>query len=419
MNATFVILFLAMAIWSVYSAYQCYQFRTKFNRTCDDLRVAETNFREVEGITRHRVKNEYKEAAESQLTTKLATLNQKFTEVNAHLMAQALVSPRVTELKDDLNKLLEVQFSRMNQEFVGRLVDESDAVKAELILNIGDKIWDRLQQVKEKFKDSPYVLPQDCKLAYTRGNRTVVVVEQKPQMRSVTFNHKLVSQAVSQEAAGKTPNGFRFSLAFPHVLFFIVFDKGKYVYHEIYFRNKPLLSTREYVYLAPIPNIFRDRGANFKPMCMGEQFAVDKGDTLARQCEYAVSMFWQSTFNDHLGDGGSDKIDKRIKNWAEWQKQSLNDPLFVLNVQWKQGRTAKGVIESILEMRDHKHELDAMDKEIKSQIDAGVTSISTSVKEAVSAAKIQKFKDLDSVKDQIETILVKHSDEVFAACTKI
>ena len=392
------------------------------NIVTTELSSVRQQLKDVEGITRHKLKQEFEEKSEKIVQDRIRLLGQKFTKDNAHLIAQALCGPKTKELKDKMNELMEKQFGRMTQEFVGQLTDDSDSVKEELLGMIGDRIWDRLQQIKENFKDSPYILPKDCKLAYTKGNRTIVVIEQQPQVRSVQFTSALVSSKDASEAQGHSANGYRFTLSFPYITFFIVFDKGKYAYHEIYFRNKPLLSTREHVYLAPIPNVFRDRGPDFKPMCMGVDFSIDKGDTLARQCEYAVSMFWQSTFNDHLGDGGGKNIDKRIKNWRTWQANTKENPLFILNIQWKNGRTAKGVIESIFKMRDHKHELDGMDQDIKTQIDTGVGKISESVKEAVKAAKSHKLKkkDVDEfMRDSIEALLVGHADEVFQRCTNV
>lgn len=434
MTTTFVIGMLAITtiVLAGYTSFmlgRLWKARTMADQAAMERNIATTELlsvrqklKEIEGITRHKLKQEYDEKAQKEVQDRLHLLGQKFTKDNAHLIAQALCGPKITELKGKMNELMEKQFGKMTQEFVGQLTDDSDSVKEELMGSIGDRIWDRLQQIKEDFKDSPYVLPKDCKLAYTKGNRTIVVIEQEPSVRTVLFTPALVSSKDATEAQGRTDSGFRFRLAFPYITFFIVFDKGKYAYHEIYFRNKPLLSTREHVYLAPIPNVFRDRGPDFKPMCMGTDFSVDKGDTLARQCEYAVSMFWQSTFNDHLGDGGGKAIDKRIKNWRTWQANTQENPLFVLNIQWKNGRTAKGVIESIFKMRDHKHELDGMDQDIKTQIDTGIGKISESVKEAVKAAKSHKLKkkDVDEfMRESIEALLVGHADEVFQRCTNV
>ena len=431
MSASFVmvILFVILAGLSLHLALQLWRARADVHRvtmergaTSVELQSTRKKLQEIEAITRHKLKQEFEEKAQKEVANRLEVLRRKFTQDNAHLIGQAICGARSKELKDKMNELMEKQFSRMTQEFVGQLTDDSDSVKEELMGAIGDRIWDRLQQIKENFKDSPYILPKDCKLAYTKGNRTVVVIEQEPSVRSVLFTPSLVSSKDATESQGQTSSGYRFRLSFPYITFFIVFDRGKYAYHEIYFRNKPLLSTREHVYLAPIPNVFRDRGPNFQPMCMGKDFGIDKGDTLARQCEYAVGMFWQSTFNEHLGDGGGKNIDKRIKNWRTWQANTQENPLFILNIQWKNGRTAKGVIESIFKLRDHKHELDGMDKDIKTQIDTGIGRISKGVQEAVKAAKGHKLKkkDVDDfMRESIEALLVGHSDEVFERCTKV
>lgn len=407
---------------------------TKNNR--DDLfREKERALREVKSATqkikalepelREKLSKEYKEEAEKKLREKVDVLKSSYSENNIHLIAQALCSPTANELKDKMNQLLEKQFGRLSQELVGQLIDESDQLKIDFQTNLGDQIWNRLQQVKERFKDTPYILPSDCRVAYTKGNRTIVVIEQQPQVRSVTFDAKLVAtNNVAKEAQAKTATGYRYRLAFPHVLFFIAFDKGKYAYHELYFRNKPLLSTREYIYLAPIPNVFRDRGNNFKAMCMGNEFSEDinKGDTLARQAEFVISTFWQSTFNHHLGDGGGGKVDKRIKNWAVWQENTAKDPLFVIDVKWTQGRTAKGVIDAMLNQRDHKHELDGVENSIKSDIDRTMSNMSKLVREAVKVAKACKLKkeDVDDfLRKELESLLVNHSDETFRRSVKV
>lgn len=390
-----------ISIWSVLS----FKFEKKVSK--------------IKENTRNEIITEFEDSNKKQVAEYIEVLEQKFTKENAHLLSQALCSSKVLELKNEMSGLLEKHFNYMTQEFIGQLIDDSDTLKAELILNIGDKIWDRLQQVKENIKDTPYVLPQDCKLAYTKGNRTIVVIEQPPQIRSVTLSPELVSFKDISASQGNNSSGYRFRLSFPYVLFFLIFDKGKYSGHELYFRNKPLLSTRERVYLAPIPNIFSENGSR---MCMGEGFNINKNDSISKQSEFVVSTFWQSTFNDHLGNGDSSEIDKRIKNWRTWQANTKIDPLFILKIQWSESRTTKGVIESLLEKRDFMHKYDGIDKEIKEMIDNGIGEISSNVKKAVDSAKGYELKKEDVDKftsSNLESMLVSHVNEVFDKCTTL
>jgi len=398
---------LASLVWS----YLFYiEVKNKFKKQVSEIEVS----------VRDKTIAECKELNEKQVSEYIETLKQKFSLENSNLISQALCSSKVSELQNEMSELLEKHFNRMTQEFIGQLIDDSDTLKAELLLNIGDKIWDRLQQVKENIKDTPYVLPQDCKLAYTKGNRTIVVLEQQPQVRSIVLSPELVSNKDVPTSQSQSASGYRFRLSFPYVLFFIVFDDGRYKYHELYFRNKPLFSTRERVYHAPIPNIFTDRG-EIRTMCMGGDFNIDRNETLSKQSEFVVSTFWQSTFNDHLGDGNSGDIDKKIKNWRTWQSNTEIDPLFILKIQWKQSRTAKGIIESLLEKRDFQHKLDGIDREIKEMIDSGINDISSNIRKAVESAKEYKLKKKDIskfVSDSVKSILVTHTDEVFEKCTQ-
>jgi hypothetical protein len=264
------------------------------------------------------------------------------------------------------------------------------------------------------------VWPDGFKVAYTKGTRTVVVVEQKPQVRTVSFTPDLLSsQNVLKEAHGSTENGYRFSLAFPFVYFVIVFDSGKYAYHEVYFRNKSLTSVREHIYLAPLPNVWNQQDKRQRAMCMGNGFSKEVLEelTIARQCELVISEFWQRTFNNDLGGGGQERIDKRIRNYAEWQKHSEEDSLFILTVQWPQGKTIKGVIESAIENRQQKV-VDSVDNHIRSLLVNGVAKVGTRVKAEINNAKA-KLKPLDLDKEAkaiLEGMLVGHSRKVFDQC---
>lgn len=355
---------------------------------------------------------------------KIVALKAAFEIDNAHLLSQALVTQNARDLQTTIKNIIEQRYGRMSQELLGSLSDEAEGLARDLQIELSEKIWDAFQQYKECAKETPIVWAEGTKVAYTKGIRTVVVIEQKPQVRSVTFDSELVqTKAIADKAQGTSNNGYRFALAFPYVYFVVVFDRGKYSYHELYFRNKPLTSMREHIYLAPLPNVWRDKDKKIKNMCMGDGFkkAVDGELTIARQCEIVVGDFWQRTFSKDLGNGEPEKVDKRIKNYGVWQDNSAEDPLFVLTVQWPKGKTMKGVLETALDGREQKDALDPVDNEIKVLLTTGCGNLSNKVKEAIRTAKGHTLSSVQldqEARTKLEELITSHTRKVFEQCAK-
>ena len=203
----------------------------------------------------------------------------------------------------------------------------------------------------------------------------------------------------------------------------MVFDGTKFKYHEVFFKNKPLSSPREHVYNPPIPNIHHDKN-NYQPMCMGAGFfgAVNR-ESITKQCEHVVAEFWQRPFNHHLGNGITNNTDKRLKTYHKWQEETEKDPMFILDVKWGKGKTAKTVIDRMLENRNMNHPGDDIDVNIRSMLENGVKGIHKTVKDAIDSAKKNntlRAGSLDGVvKDQLEEVVVSHTKKVFEHCTRI
>jgi hypothetical protein len=344
----------------------------------------------------------------------------KFKADNANIVSQALAKPSSDQLVAAIRQLIEQKSSRIQQDFIGTVEDEAEAIIRDLNMELCEKIWDAFQGYKEISKETPYIFPDGTKIAYTKGNRTVIVIEQKPQVRSVTFDRELVAnRTIADQAQSKTATGYRYSLSFPYVYFVVVFDKSEYSFHELYFRNGPLTSIREYISLAPLPNVWRKEDRADKSVCMGGDFRGANSDetTVARKADMVVADFWQRTFSSDLGTGAPDKVDKRIRNYAVWQEHSLKDPLFVLNIKWTKGKTIKGVVESLLDNRDRSDKLDASDKVIRTRLEEGVAKLTGKLKEEIVRAKQEGLKDCNLDEQAVSLLtntLVQHTEAVFS-----
>ena len=361
---------------------------------------------------------------EKQVEEKVDEIRQNVSEIQVGIIAQALCGQSGKNLQLGMKKLIETTYSRMSQEFVGSLEDETEGLLSDLNYNLCDRIWDSVQQMKLQCDDGPYILPSNVRIAYTKGNRTVVVIEQKPQVRTMGFAGDLVGSKSRNAAKSISDYGYRFTLSFPYVYFFMVFDGTTFKYYEVFFKNKPLTSTREHVYTPPIPNIHRGKN-NRRPVCMGNGFlqSVREEGTIAKQCEEVVSEFWQRPFNGHLGNGMNDNTDKRLKNYKRWQEETEKDAMFILDVKWGKGKTVKSVIDHMFKMRNMNHPGDDIDKKIRSMLENGVKSINETVKNAIDSANKNntlRAGDLDNVvKEQLEEVVVSHTKKVFEHCIRI
>jgi hypothetical protein len=367
--------------------------------------------------------NKANNQVEQILAKRMKEFTAKFDVDNAHMLSQALVGTTFNSLHSSIKELIEQKFNRVSQEFVGNLTDEADTVIRELNIDLCEKIWDSFQGYKELSKESPYIFPDGTKIAYTKGNRTVVVIEQKPQVRTVTFDGELLTRSQSQQAQSVTESGYRYTLSFPYVYFVIVFDKSKYTCHEMYFRNKPLSSVREHIYLAPLPNVFRNTESTSRAVCMGGDFknAVKEELTIARQCEMVIADFWLRAFNNDLGDGEPENVDRRIRNYAVWQQNTASDPMFILSVNWTKGKTIKGVVEAMLDGRNQNHKLDPVDKVIRDQLEAGVRKLTERIKMEIQNAKTKGLQGADidhHAATILEDVVKGHAKRVFEKCSK-
>ena len=395
-----------------------------FQQTESDSQQKRSELERQTEALRITLRNDAEKKLKAEAAIRLGIFEEAFSAEKVHILAQALLSPEMKTVVNSMKKTIEKHFGKMSQEFVGALADETEGLVRDIQFELSEKLWDSMQQMKEKQDDSPYIMPKNCRMAYTKGTRTVLLIENEPQVRTVEFTEALVSDHEKACAVGSSGGNYRFNLAFPYVYFFVVFENARFHYMEVFFRNKPLLSMREHVYYAPLPNIHRNKGPEYTPMCMGEEFKAQFNDdqSIANQGNYVIAHFWQAAFNSHLGKFGCEKteLDERIRDYARWQEETAKNPLFVLEVKWPSHLTAKGVLESIMNLRGS-HPLNGLETHIKKMLDDSVQKIVKRVKEEIKESQKHGIKpeELEApIRADLESVLVDHADKVFTACRK-
>ena len=230
-------------------------------------------------------------------------------------------------LKKSLPKITADQSNLAGQRAVQLLQELTDeklrAFQQEIIASIQESLEGRISQnIRENIlrplrevlsEQMPLVnsngsidaLPDGTKFFFTHGRYKLVIVEQKPQLRSLQFQDDF------RGGSG------RYNLALPYIIFLIIFEDNNFSRMYAYYANKPLTSLDGEVFRSNLPNIDSDN-----KVCTG--FRGCRANTLTGRVNEVIAHFYQSDFNNDLRSG-YDHMSERggvFKNLATWQKAS-------------------------------------------------------------------------------------------------
>lgn len=158
------------------------------------------------------------------------------------------------------------------------------------------------------------VLPEGTKHISVKGESVVLVVEEKPQKRTLFFDNQ------------------HYYLALPYVVFVMHFVAKRLVKSSfyVYFRNKPIERTTAKLGCCGLPCVNNDGRLHF---CNYADFP-GKSTTIAEAANHAISQFWQSRFHlDELYSLGPILSNQKVSLHA-WEGKSAEDPDFILKTSW-------------------------------------------------------------------------------------
>jgi hypothetical protein len=186
----------------------------------------------------------------------------------------------------------------------------------------------------------------------TRGDLKVLVMEEKPQVRTVRW---LADESPVPFGTGAVYRTAR--LAFPFIVTVVAFRAGGLTgYQQCFYRTEPLAAWSDPLFY---PNLYNVANGYGQPcwLCL-----VKVRSDLARlswndKVREIRRHLWGAGFNKssemHEGMsywGAMRTLDPRVKSLDAWEEASQKDPLFPLKVKWKpSGRTLGDVIDAMLE----------------------------------------------------------------------
>lgn len=186
--------------------------------------------------------------------------------------------------------------------------------------------WLSSRAVEASGFQTPLLAP-GTRFFQTRGDHTVAVVEQPPQIRSV--------QWVNEAQDGFEPR----RLAFPFLVFVFSFEGGELdAYQQLYYRTAPLDGLDAPLLHANLLNVTCGSDSPAHWLCLGHEPVAE----LAWPAKLAAALdnFWTAGFNYDLevprGSGFTRlrHLDPRVSSVESWEAASRENPSFPLSIDW-------------------------------------------------------------------------------------
>lgn len=223
------------------------------------------------------------------------------------------------------------------------------------------------------------ILPDNCKLVKSFENIKVYIIEEQPQIRTITstFSSEALEEEIERFVEQKEFSDFfpkylkknlktlkdgtytfdknrnvtivKFNVAFPYIVFLAVVTEdrqGKYLY--IGFRNRPIGGVGDTIYRAPLANL-----NNSGNLCLSD-IARKKAFTDKEAVNNLIFSFWNAEFNQDWQTNRSDyfnKGNKVLSNYFSWECATKIDPNFIFQLPLIE----LNKVDDILQLTKNKH----------------------------------------------------------------
>ena len=207
-----------------------------------------------------------------------------------------------------------------------------------------------------------YILPPNCRfIEKFTNNYTIVVIEEPPAYRTIKICYPMEQEISRLKNEGrleewnintdyyldKNNYPFSFNLAFPYVIFIMMFDSNNYLHAgQAFVRPARLSGFADYLMKIPLPNISSDQY-----ICYGDATRKDY-KSLAEAIENTIMVFWSASFNTDYGyNYTAYKNVAGVHSYISWQELSKINPMFIYNVEWL--KYEKNLKQAIDEFKTH------------------------------------------------------------------
>lgn len=260
-------------------------------------------------------------------------------------------------------------------------------------------------RAKNKILDHYFLFPRGCRFCFCKGDNTVVVIEQEPQVRSLLLHQCILNE---QYESNFTNAAERLALALPYVVFVLQFKDDKFTSMYCGWRTAPLRDIEDQLCAPILPNMHENLN-----VCMGAMVNNTHID-ICSQTEMALNHFWNSKFNNDLSEHWWRKstIDCRIKDARTWSENSIENSLFILEANLTPVKKLEDII-NLLTKNEIVVDQTQFTHVIKENIDQCLKSLFIKVSSYLKKTKFEKFEPKD-IRENLQKIMLDANQELSA-----
>ena len=299
----------------------------------------------------------------------------------------------------------------LSSEILQKVVTET-IHKYQQKLNVGieDSLSNLIESFKQKISETIFettagwrvhnrdyfLFPRGCRFCFAKGDNIIVVIEQEPQIRSLLLSDKLLN----------SKNSERVALALPYVSFILHFKKNVFASMFCGWRSTPVRDISDALCTPLLPNIHDNLA-----VCMGK-VTGDLGDNISQRTDAVLNHFWNSQFNTDLSQNWNVKAryHTNFETAQKWSQASIYDSNFVLQINYKQARTLKSIVEILTKVDDEPDET-LLRHTLSESIDQTVQSLFAKILRYFKNTKFEKHHPKD-ITELVAKIMGESSSEL-------
>jgi len=197
----------------------------------------------------------------------------------------------------------------------------------------------------------PDAIPEGVRFIRRRGEAVVLVIEEKPQVRTVRWLSEDSPSPYGRKAMYRTAR-----LAFPFIVIIVALRGGALTgYQQCFYRTAPLQRLDDPLFLPNLYNVAKGYG-QLCWLCLANLSKNLSPLSWEEKVKEIRQHLWATGFNQssEIHEGNSywqtmRRIDRRLSSLPAWEEASKKDPFFPLTVCWQPaGKTVGEVTDEML-----------------------------------------------------------------------
>ena len=318
---------------------------------------------------------------------------------NAQIVTEAIKKVPPDKAISLLNRVVNFIKTTTSQKLAGAIRDKVTPVCKEMLKKMNDK----LDTYTERYLSAPPIIfaPSNTKLIRRGFATTIIIVEQKPTVKTLKFNFEGYSVPTGDDPT------MRVSLSLPYLWFaFVKNDSNQVVTPYLFAGNKPLTAETDQLSLPPFTNINITDGR----ICYGNEMAGWEGrySNLSESIDNFIAQYWQTAFTHEWTDCFNHYKVKvpQMRSLREWERTSRDDPAFGIKMPLYGLRTLNSFVTQHLQARGTPQDLDTIRTEMERFVRTETEVLGARVADAAIATIMPGFHPVNTV-EQLRNYLTE------------